>query len=303
MNDALSAVDVEALQVLAALLEHRSVTMAARALGRTQSSVSRTLTRLRGLLGDAILEPSGRGMLLTPRGETLGARVAMALEAVRGVFAPPEPFDVRRAQRTFRIATADSTEVVVLDRWIHQLRREAPGVQLELVPIDADCIEPLARGTLELAIGPRLPVPGLEQFVFKPLLADELVCVLRRHHPATRRRLTLTRWLELDHVMVGSVLPTVSAVQQALHALGRARRVAARVPSMVSALHLVERSDLTCALPAQLVHALGRGVVTFPLPLAVAPLKLHLLWHPRFTTQPFHRWMRESLLAAVARRS
>lgn len=292
----LSSVDVDLLHVLGALVEQRSVTGAARALGRTQSSVSRTLTRIRALFGDPVLEPSGgRGLQLSSRGRELGQKVTLALEAVRQVFAAPT-VDPRSEQRTFRIAAADYTQVVLLDGWIHALRKQAPGITIELHPVGADSIEPLSRGTLDLGIAPRLLVPGLEQFVFKPLMVDRLVCVLRRGHPAARRPLTLSRWLELEHVMVGSVLPNTSAVQEALHAMKRTRRVVARVPSMVAALHLVARSDLTCALPEKLIRALPYGVVTRRLPLTVAPLDLQLLWHPRVTTQPLHRWLRESLL-------
>lgn len=298
MNGELASVDVELLQVLAALIEHRSVTSAARALGRTQSSVSRTLTRIRLLFGDPILEPLGRGLQLTARGRELGEKVTRALESVNDVFRPVV-FDPRAEQRTFRIAASDYAQVVFLDRWIHRLRSEAPGVTIELRNVDASSIEPLAQGSLDLGIAPRLLVPGMEQFVFKPLSSDRMVCVLRRGHPALRSRLTLHRWLALEHVMVGSVLPNTSAVQEAIHALKKSRRVAARVPSMVSALHLVANSDLTCALPEKLLTALPHGVVTRPLPLTVAPLELHLVWHPRLTTQPLHRWLRESLLSGV----
>lgn len=301
MSIELATVDVELLQVLAALIEHRSVTAAARTLGRSQSSVSRTLTRIRALFDDPVLEPSGRGLQLTVRAQALGEKVTRALESVREVFRPPA-FDVRAEQRTFRIAASDYAQVVFLDRWIHELRREAPGVNIEVRTVDAVSIEPLAQGSLELGIAPRLLVPGMDQFVFKPLSSDRLVCVLRRGHPASRKRLTLNRWLSLEHAMVGSVLPNTSAVQEALHALGRTRRVVARVPSMVSALHLVASSDLTCALPQKLVTALPHGVVTRPLPLTVAPLDLHLVWHPRLTTQPLHRWLRESLSGRVVKK-
>ena len=287
--------DVELLQVLAALIEHRSVTAAARALGRSQSSVSRTLTRIRLLFDDAVLEPNGRGLQLTARGQALGEKVTRALESLREVLRPPT-FDPRAEQRTFRIAASDYAQVVFLDRWIHSLRTEAPGVTIEVRNVDASSIEPLAQGSLELGIAPRLLVPGMDQFVFKPLSSDRLVCVLRRGHPASRTRLTLNRWLALEHVMVGSVLPNTSAVQEAVHALKKTRRIGARVPSMVAALHLVARSNLTCALPEKLVAALPHGVTTRPLPLTVAPLELHLVWHPRLTTQPVHRWLRESLL-------
>lgn len=301
MDAKLDEIDMPLLLALQALLEQQSVTGAARALGRTQSSVSRTLIRLRDLFGDPLLAPVGRGLQRTARGTELLPRLEQSLKSVRSLLIPPAPFEASRERRTVRIAAADYAQVVLLDAWMHRVRTLAPGLSFEVHPIDANSIEPLARGALDLAIAPRLPTPGMDQFVFRPLIVDRMRCVLRRGHPALAKPLTLARWLALEHVMVGTVLPNVSAVQQALHALGKTRRVAVRVPSMVSALHLVRSSDLTCALPERLLARLDTGVVVKPLPLAVEPLSLDLVWHPRVTTDPFHRWLRESLLGEAKR--
>lgn len=294
-RSALEDLDAPLLLALASLLEHRSVTGAARALGRTQSSMSRTLARLRALFGDPLLVSSGRSMRLTPRGQALRAPVAQALDGLRRLFEPSRPTSPRDERRTVRIAAADYTSVVLLNRWIAWLRQQAPGVVVRVVPVDAESIEPLARGELDLAIAPFLPGVGLDQFVARKLLVDRHVCVLRRGHPWAKRRLTLRDYLRFEHAMVGSVLPVVSSVDTALHELGQRRTIAARMPSVLSTLALVASSDLVATTYERIVPVFGKRLVTYALPFELPPLELYLMWHPRQNADSFHRWLREQL--------
>jgi DNA-binding transcriptional LysR family regulator len=296
IHDPCRELDGPLLVALSSLLDTASVTASARALGRTQSSLSRTLARLRDIFGDPLLVPVGRNLKLTPRAQGLRAPVAQALEGMRRLFAPAQPSSPRDEQRTVHIAAADYTSVVLLNGWLGKLRRTAPGVTLRVTPVDAASIDPLARGELDLVLAPFLPGVGLEQFVAKKILSDRYVCMVRSAHPLARRKLSLREYLKLEHVMVGSVLPAVSSIDEALHRLGATRTVAARMPSVVSALLLVAESDFAATSYARLVPFFDGRVVAKPLPFAAPPLELHLMWHPRANADPFHRWLRQSLL-------
>src|SRR6185295_16428455 len=62
----LSAIDLNLLVILRALLNERHVTRAAQRIGLSQSATSHALARLRELLGDPLLVRSGRALTLTP---------------------------------------------------------------------------------------------------------------------------------------------------------------------------------------------------------------------------------------------
>ena len=47
-------------------------------------------------------------------------------------------------------------------------------MSVEVTPVDASSIDPLARGELDFAIAPRLPAAGLDQFVARKLIEDHL---------------------------------------------------------------------------------------------------------------------------------
>ena len=77
----LAGIDLNLLTSLDALLDQRSVTLAARRLGLTQPAVSHALRRLRDLLGDELLVRTAAGMRPTPRALELRPAVRAALDA------------------------------------------------------------------------------------------------------------------------------------------------------------------------------------------------------------------------------
>ena len=299
-KDPLEELDYPLLVTLSSLLETGSVTASARALARSQSSVSRTLARLRLLFDDPLLVPVGRGLRLSHRASELRPAVTRALEDLRRLFEPQRPLDLRSSRRALRIAASDYASVAILNGWMADLRCIAPGIVVQVSPVDASSVEPLARGDLDLAVAPFLAGVGLEQFVARSLLRDRHVCVLRAGHPAADKPLGLHEYLALEHIRVASVLPAVSSVDEALHKLRATRRVAARVPSVLSALSLAAISDLASTTLTRAVSCFGDRLVARPLPFEVPHVELCLLWHPRDSTDPLHRWLREDLLARAA---
>jgi DNA-binding transcriptional LysR family regulator len=295
-HEPLMALDVPLLLALEELLRSESVTAAARVLGRTQPSMSRTLTRLRMVFGDPLLVPVGRTMRLTPRAQELRPKVTQTLNSMRGLVAAPRPFSPKGERRVVRIAAADYATTILLNEWIGRVRKQAPGVSVDITPVDANSIDPLARGELDLALGPRIPAVGLDQFVARKIAEDQLVCVVRRGHASEAKRLTLRAYLKLEHVMVGSVLPTVSTVDMALRLQRTARVVVAKVPSVLSALMLVAVSDYAATTYARVLPYVPADLVARPLPFETESLELYLMWHPRENADPFKRWIRQSLL-------
>jgi len=194
MHVADSGLDLPLLLALEALIEERSVTRAAGRLGRGQPAMSHALRRLRAALSDPVLVRTSAGMAPTPRAGALAARVGPALRALRQAVAEPAPFQAATAARTFTIATRDYTEVVLMPVLLEELRREAPGLRLRLVPLgEALPVGELESGRTDLAIGYFGTVPGTLRH--QVLLREGFACVMAREHPAARRSLTLDRYL------------------------------------------------------------------------------------------------------------
>jgi DNA-binding transcriptional LysR family regulator len=85
--------DLNLLVALDALLQERSVTRAAGRIGLAQSTVSHALSRLRALLGDAVLVRGAAGMEPTPLGLELAGPVREALVQMRDTILRRRAFD------------------------------------------------------------------------------------------------------------------------------------------------------------------------------------------------------------------
>ena len=95
--------DLNLLTALDALLSERSVTGAARRLNLSVSAMSRTLSRLRAVLGDPVLVPAGRAMVPTPHAEAIAEQVRALHDGVRTVLRPPPEIDIATLRRDFTV--------------------------------------------------------------------------------------------------------------------------------------------------------------------------------------------------------
>lgn len=292
----LESIDLDRVLALHWLLEEAHVSRAARRMSISQPAMSRTLSALRDLLGDPLLVRSGRAMVRTPFAESLRPRLSVAIRDLRAVLRDPEPFSPATATGTIVVTTTDYAATLAITAWNACVRPEAPLLDLELVPFGPSTKEDAIRGELDLAIA-GADVPGMDdRYVIKPFLTETFVSVVRRGHPLSRRKVSLPRFAALDHVLVITGSGQVSSVDRKLQSQGLVRRIALRVPSFWAALHAVRNSDAVTTLPKRFVDIAGTDVNVLRLAGNIPGFSLNLVWHPRNTTSPRHRFVREALL-------
>ena len=88
-------------------MTERSVSRAAERLGRTQSAVSHSLSRLRGQLGDPLLIKAGVRMQPTAFALDLIEQTRPMLKGIQRVLSPRYVFEPAHSQRVFRVAAPD----------------------------------------------------------------------------------------------------------------------------------------------------------------------------------------------------
>jgi DNA-binding transcriptional LysR family regulator len=285
---ALSAIDLNLLVVLRALLTERHVTRASRALGMSQSATSHALARLRELFGDPLLVRSGRTLSLTPRAESLLPRLELGLGELSGALRGEAEFEPKTARRRFVVGMADYEQTVLLPALLSRLEREAPGVDLEIVN-SATAAGQIEEGRVDLATLPASHSNLLSQ----PLIKERFACLLRKGHPALRKKLTLERYIELRHVVVAPSGSPGSLVDSELARLGHTRRIAVRVPNFLVAPIIVSESRFINTAPERLALRAAR---VYPVEVVPSPFKMafemHLAWHARLSQDAAHTWLR-----------
>lgn len=293
--------DLNLLPVFAALMRHGSVTLAGRELGLSQPAMSYALKRLRAQAGDPLFVRSGRAMLPTARALELAHPVEEVLDTVRRRILGGSGFDPQLAAREFSVALTDLGALVFLPSLFAELRAQAPLCTLRSVQVSASELEgALESGHVDLAIGyyPDAPRSLYQQRLYE----RDYVCAFRADHPGIGRRLTLARYLKLDHVVVKSPVRVQDAVDRALAKSGLARRVVLTMPHYVAVAPVLEQSDLVATLPREVAAVFARlaSVRAIPAPLHIPNVVLRQYWHRRASQDPANRWLRAMIARLFA---
>jgi DNA-binding transcriptional LysR family regulator len=305
----LHRIDLNLLVALDALTRERSVTKAAERAGVTQSAMSHTLRRLRDLFDDPLLVRGRGGMVLTPRAEALAIPLRSGLVTLARTVAEPEVFAPEHASRTFRIVSPDLFDALVLPTLLQRVGRQAPSIDLAVVPMPKRLTDSLETGDVDLAIYPVLLDPKPFDFgtqvdaelQTRTLFRDTFRCFLRADHPAlAARRLTLKAFTRLNHILVSPGGEGPGVVDRVLQTQGLQRRIALRVPHFASALEVVAQSDLVLTAPSSLGQcSTASTLASRSAPIEIPEHAITMIWHPRFTEDPPHRWFRELMLDAT----
>ncbi len=292
-------VDLNLLVVLDALLETRSVTDAARKLGRSQSAVSHSLGRLREQLGDPLLVRVGQRMETTPHAETLRAPLGQILERVSALITPPPDFDPATAKRQFTFYVSDYAGLTVLPRLYARIRKEAPGVDLNVLRIDSEWPRKLEDGIGDLAITPEQP-DHEARYRMQVVFSDQFI-TLAPPGTVTDGQVPLNIFLTRPHVLVSPEGRPGSTVQAALAPLGLSRRIGLNMPYFLGAVEAASASDTFITMPQRLAPFLccGRLEEVEP-PMYMVPFYMRQVWHVRTDSDPAAQWLR-SLIHDVGR--
>ncbi|MEZ4317235.1 MAG: LysR family transcriptional regulator [Myxococcota bacterium] len=293
----LGSLTLHQLRALDLLLDLGSVTRAAERLSVSQSALSHTLRGLREALDDPLFVRSGGGMQPTPRAESLRLPLRRALHDLEAALTP-ERFDPATATRAFTLGMPDAFAMLVIPPLLRRLRVEAPGVDLDVRPVPISRLdEVLQTGAIDLALDVRPPdVPGLFS---RGLFSDDFVCMVCSGHPH-RDGLDLDTYCALPHALISPTGIGQGVVGDALAALGRSRRVVARVRYFLAAPALLAGTDLVLTLPRRVAHALGAhgphgDVALVEPPLALPGFRVVQVWHHRYDADPGHQWLRNVL--------
>jgi DNA-binding transcriptional LysR family regulator len=299
----MTAVDLNLLPALDALLAEGSVAGAARRLGLSASAMSRTLARLRDATGDPLLVRAGRGLVPTPRAAELRERVSETAKEALALLRPAVvEQDVSGLERAFTLRTNDGFAEAFGARLLAAATQAAPGVRLRFAPKPDKDVRTLREGLVDLEIGV-LGEAGPELRA-QALFRDRFVGVVREGHPLLAAvEITPGLYAACGHVVASRRGLAEGPVDQALARLGLKRNVLAVVPSFTAALAFARASDLVALVSASFHDAVTDKEPAparsraFELPVPTAPITVSQIWHPRLDADPAHRWLRGLLLA------
>ncbi|TXR57242.1 LysR family transcriptional regulator [Quadrisphaera setariae] len=296
----LASLDLNLLLALDALLQHNSVTRAAEAMGLSQPALSASLSRLRRHFDDPLLVRVGNGSQLSPLAVQLRERVRIALASVEHAFSAEPDFSPASRVRDVSVLTSDYATEVLGGRVAAQLSSQAPRMRLRFatnVPLlveDAERV--LARNDFMV-----MPHGTLVDLPHVDLFRDSWVVLVAEDNTAVGERLEPRHLQELPWVATYHGAHASTPAARELRTQGLEPQVQVVVEHFLTVPALVAGSGRIGLLQRRLAARLpaGSGVRVLEPPVALSPLVEAMWWHPAFTRDVEHTWLRHLVRRAA----
>jgi len=292
----LPSIDLNLFVVFDAIYTERNLTRAARVLFVTQPAVSNALKRLRQVFNDPLFVRTPRGVTPTPVADGISGAVKEALNLLNISLTEGQDFRPETSGKAFRFSVRDYDEAILIPKLMEQLAVLAPGVSIECYPVPRGQLEnELASGALDFALD--VPLFSAPQLCRHPLGAERYVCMVRPGHPISGSRLTLDKYLALEHIHISGRRRGVGHVDMALEMLGRQRNIKLRMKNYMAGPQVVANTDLALTLPSNLASMYDLQL--FEVPFNVDTLNQYLYWHKSTDQDQASIWMRTLLLGLL----
>ncbi|MBR8242677.1 LysR family transcriptional regulator [Burkholderia multivorans] len=202
----------ERYRTFLAVLTEGSLSAAARALGITQPTAGRHVAALEAAFGQTLFTRSPSGLLPTDAALALRGH-AEALRSAAAAFERAAASHGAGVRGTVRISASDVIAVEVLPPLLAQLRREHPGLVIELVPTDR--IQDVLNREADIAV--RMASPSQDALVARRIGELE-VALYARDDYLTRYGAPSTLDALAHHALIGfdTVTPFVRSAGRGL---------------------------------------------------------------------------------------
>ena len=307
----LSDLSLGDLAFLEALVRLESLKQAAEELRMSKPAASRTLSRLRAALNDAVVIRSNPKQLPTTAAKRY-ARAAKAILIQARALEPAREFHPKDIVRTFRVGAGENAAYAFCVPVIERLFKLAPQAHIRIEPFEpASVFSLLQAGACDAAFLPVIELPP--GFHGMSVATNNIVTLVRAEHPlmklAKERPLTIEDAAGYKRVAVKAAVTNFSSAQpspKAVEAFYRAGNdePSVSIPYFLSALGIIERTDALLAVSkrtAERAIELSDRFAVLPIPAQLErDYPVRIIWHDRVADDPEIRWLLGLFRAVLA---
>ncbi|PIF23012.1 MULTISPECIES: LysR family transcriptional regulator [Pantoea] len=280
----------ESLEAFVQTVASGSFSAAARALAKSQSTISSAVANLEDDLGFTLFDRSGRQPVLTEHGQRAFAQVQQILAASQRL----DELAVRLSQGVeprLSLAISDFWQADHHQNLLNRFDQRYPDIEFEcMIAEDADALDLLQAGRVHLGVvraQPQLP-PDLA--VARLQVGAQMAIYLHQDHALSQLQQVSEGQLgELRHLRLNTWVQT------------REPLPAGRVwsaPSYLLLLEMAEQGFGWSVLPRWLVEQFGHQVLKeLPVPGWPQRIAVDVVWSRRNPPGPAGRWMIDQLCA------
>ncbi len=264
-------VDPRHLEIVAAIVEEGGLTEGALALGKSQPSISRTLSQLESRVGAPLFHPGKRPLQPTD----LGLALAEQGKKVREADATASSIVARYRTGHEGLVRVGGTPIFmdgVITAMLAEFQRNTPNVRVDQsYGYSDDLMTRIQNETLDFAVCPLRPEAVPEGFEFQPILPGLNVIACRTGHPLTRKR-----GLKLEdiarHTWIAPPVdsPLYKDLRRALSSIGVTDfQISFSGGSLASVISVLTGSDALTILPYSVVFLQRKQRILTELPLKI----------------------------------
>jgi len=298
----LHRIDTNLLLIFIDLYETRSVTLTAKRMSLTQSAVSHALKRLRLSLGDDIFTQSRAGLQPTPRAAQMLQPIANALQEINVAVAPPGPFDPSVSAQQFHIGMSEIMEVSIAPLLVQEIRKVAPRITLNLLPIVDPHITSrrLERGEIQLIVSARIMSSAGAQTITAGIMP--FAAMLPQHMACQGPTIPMDMYLSVPHVIIHPPDHRGSVIDHALAKMGKRRIIGAVVQNYSVMAEVAARCGFICHLPGKIIaqYASSLCLAAYELPVEIPPIRVIMTSHTRYQNDKSVEWLRNKTTDIVS---
>jgi len=307
----LRLVNLNLLPVLRQLLRTRSVSRTAEDLNLTQSAISASLRKLRGLFDDELLVMRGREMVLTDRAEQLIAPLEALLASAEHLIGMPE-FDPATENRMFRVASADYITALIAPGLLPYLAEHAPGISMQTIIGGPRTSLDIQQGIVDLIIAPdqinewlHMPFQAPDSpFDYEVVLHDRLVCIAAQDDPDIGAQIDMATYLSKQHAAFYLRRELHASVEiETMQRLGIQQKNQILLQEF-TLLPMIVAATRNIAVIPETIANIYSGVLPIRIlepPIEFEPIRLVMVWAKSQSKKPAHSWFRDAVRTAIQR--
>ncbi len=270
--------DPRHLEILAAIVEAGGLTEGAALLGKSQPSVSRSVSLLEDRVGEPLFLPTRRPLQPTELGLALAQEGQRILSAGR---------HASRVVDEYRQGIAGAVRVAgtpifmdgVISNVIAEFQAEYPNIRIDQsYGYPTELLSQLSAETLDLAILPMRPADVSDEYAFRQILPGRNVIACRVGHPLARKKeVKLEDITEFSWIAPPANSPLFRDLRNTLDGIGmRDLKISFTGGSLSAVVNVLTGSDSLTVLPFSVVFMMQRQKTLAALPIKIGDPDRHL---------------------------
>ncbi|MCF7354420.1 LysR family transcriptional regulator [Vibrio sp. CK2-1] len=285
--------DIDLLRLLLMLYQYRSTTKVAERLFTSQSSVSRSLQKLRDHFDDELFIRQPSGLQPTAKAEYLATHLPDVISQLEAILFDKIEFAPHKLDQTIHLAVNAFFVPALGEKLFERLQKVAPQAKLFIEDWGPSTIENLLSGQIDMGIN-YYPLNVSKQLLQRKVTQDHFVMLMHKNHPLDVEEVTVEDAVQYPMVQViVNDFNEDSYTNEAIVSQGLESNIKLKSSNLMLLLNCLQ--DQKMLMPSSGMFASSLGDEYRSIPLADYPTNpagdIGLFLPNKFAKNPFHSWL------------